>query len=86
MKPQAIRKGVSIYLNGELVEKEEVIELSEHWSEYQEDFFKKMLKQGGKFSIGKDKFVIIPNEKLLNSKGEIANTKTIKSPGPDDRF
>ena len=35
LNPQSIRKTVSIYLNGELVEKQTVLDLSKDWSEAQ---------------------------------------------------
>ena len=33
LKPQSIRKGVTIILNGKEVEKQEIIDLSTTWSE-----------------------------------------------------
>ena len=39
LKPQSIRKGVIIKLDGEIVDKKEVIAISEFWSEKQEFFF-----------------------------------------------
>jgi hypothetical protein len=41
LKGQSIRNGVSITLNGEKVDKAEVIALSQEWNESQEKFFKK---------------------------------------------
>ncbi len=40
LTPQSIRKTVSIYINGELVEKQTVLDLSKDWSEAQINFFK----------------------------------------------
>jgi hypothetical protein len=70
LTPQSIRKSVSIYLNGELVEKQIVLELSNDWSEAQINFFKKMIKQGGSFKINGNAFETKPAEPLLTSKGE----------------
>jgi hypothetical protein len=70
LTPQSIRKTVSIYLNGELVEKQIVLELSKDWSEAQINFFKKMIKQGGSFKINKNSFETKPPEPQLTSRGE----------------
>ena len=70
LKGQAIRKGVDIYLNGKLVEKQVVLDLSETWTESQENFFRKMIKQGGLFKINGNSFETKPPEPLLTSKGE----------------
>ena len=53
LKKQSIRANQTIYLNGnkEPSTKEEIIKLSEEWSENQTKFFKKMLKQGGEFKV-----------------------------------
>jgi hypothetical protein len=64
LKPQSIRKGVTITLNGKEVEKQEIIDLSVNWTESQINFFKKMLRQGGKMKINKDSFDIIIQEKM----------------------
>jgi hypothetical protein len=68
---QAIRRGTSISSEGLTVSKEEVIALSEKWSEKEENLFRKMLRQGGSFSIqGKDFRISVP-EQIYNNKGEI---------------
>tara|TARA_R110002020_G_scaffold62832_3_gene167647 strand:+ start:443 stop:652 length:210 start_codon:yes stop_codon:yes gene_type:complete len=57
---QSIRGKVQIYMNTLLVEnKEIIIKESENWNESQEILFKKMLQQGGNFSIGNDKYRIV---------------------------
>lgn len=71
LSKQTLRKGVVIESEGELLTKEEIISLSEQWNENQEMFFRKMLKQGGKFSIKGRKFVISVPELIYNNKGEI---------------
>lgn len=85
LKPQSIRKGVIIKLDGETVDKKEVIAISEFWSEKQESFFKKMLKQGGEFKISNNKFKIELAPKITTSKGEL-DTGVITIPGLDSRF
>ena len=70
LKGQAIRKGVDIYLNGALVEKQVVLDLSESWTEAQENFFRKMIKQGGSFKIQGNSFETKPPEPQLTSRGE----------------
>jgi hypothetical protein len=71
IKKQTLRKGVVIRSEGELLSKEEIISLSEGWNENQEMFFRKMLKQGGRFSINGRKFVVTTPELIYNNKGEI---------------
>ena len=71
LNKQTLRKGVIIKSEGKLLSKEEIISLSEGWNENQEMFFRKMLKQGGRFSINKRKFVISTPELIYNNKGEI---------------
>jgi hypothetical protein len=68
---QAIRRGTSISSEGLTVSKEEVIALSEKWSEKEENLFRKMLKQGGSFSIQGKNFRISVPEQIYNNKGEI---------------
>ena len=54
LKKQTIRGLENIQLNGEPTTKEELIALSEHWSENEELTVRKVLKQGGKCKIGND--------------------------------
>ena len=57
---QSIRGTIQIYMNTLLIEdKEVIIKESENWNESQEILFRKMLQQGGNFSIGNHKFRII---------------------------
>ena len=70
LKPQSIRKGTSIKLNGKDTEKQEIIDLSSDWTEAQENLFKKMLKQGGEITIKGVHIKIVPKEKVLTSNGE----------------
>ncbi len=68
---QSIRAGVSIYNAGEKLDKDTVIFKSENWSDKEILFFKKMLKQGGRFSIKGEKFYITVPEQIYNNKGEV---------------
>jgi hypothetical protein len=52
LKKQSIRGLEAIRLNGEVTTKEELITLSESWSENEEITVRKILKQGGKCKVG----------------------------------
>jgi hypothetical protein len=54
LKKQSIRGLENILLNGQSTTKEELITLSEMWSEKEEQTVRKILKQGGKCKIGND--------------------------------
>jgi hypothetical protein len=68
---QAIRRGVSISINGLSTTKDEIIAMSEKWTEKEENLFRKMLRQGGSFSIRGVKFRISVPEQIYNNKGEV---------------
>jgi hypothetical protein len=85
LKPQSIRKGIVITINGKEAEKQEVIDLSKEWSEQQLNFFKKLLKQGGSTKINGVSFTILIQDKIVNSKGE-KDPGIITIPGADMRF
>ena len=68
---QSIRAGVSIFNAGEKLDKDTIIFKSEKWSDKEITFFKKMLKQGGRFSIKGEKFYITVPEQIYNNKGEV---------------
>ena len=68
---QAIRRGTSILSDGLILNKEETIALSEKWTEKEENLFRKMLRQGGSFSIQGKKFRISVPEQIYNNKGEV---------------
>ena len=68
---QSIRAGVSIFNSGNKLDKDTVISKSERWSDKEISFFKKMLKQGGRFSIKGEKFYITVPEQIYNNKGEV---------------
>lgn len=85
LKKQTLRKGTLVYVNEVLAEKDELISLSEGWSEREEMLFRKMLKQGGKFSIRGSKFHITKEEQVTNSKGE-KDGGIVQIPGLDSKF
>tara|TARA_R110002012_G_scaffold211608_1_gene382506 strand:- start:43 stop:234 length:192 start_codon:yes stop_codon:yes gene_type:complete len=62
LKKQSIRKGTIIKLNGVVLEKEEVIELSKDFSLSKEKFFRLILSQGGKMNIEEGKIEILKNK------------------------
>ena len=70
LKKQSIRKNQTILANDKPISKEELIAESENWSEIQENFFKKMIKQGGTFNVNKVKYkVTIADRDDIDSKG-----------------
>lgn len=63
LSKQSIRGNVSINMNGKIIlDKEVLIAESQTWTDKEILFFKKMLKQGGKFSISGRKFFVVPND------------------------
>jgi hypothetical protein len=68
---QSIRRGVTIISRNKILTKDEVINLSEKWDEKEINLFKKMLRQGGSFSIQGIKFSITVPEQIYNNKGEV---------------
>jgi hypothetical protein len=85
LKPQSIRNNQTILVDGRVVEKEEIIKLSESWSEKQESFFKKMLKQAGKFKINGVYYEIHLKEQIRRTDGETDKGVT-KVPGESARI
>jgi len=71
LSKQSIRKEVSIYLNGKLLEKDEMIEISKEFTEKEEIRFRKMIQQGGDLKILGNLYEIKRNETISrNNKGE----------------
>jgi hypothetical protein len=63
LSKQSIREKTKVFMGTELItDKEVLIRESESWTEEQVEFFKKMLKQGGKFGLGGRKYFIIPKD------------------------
>ena len=81
---QSLRKGVHIMMDDKLATKEELIKMSESWSEKRENFFRKMLQQGGRFRFDGKDFEVKLRERILNSDGE-KDGGVVKIPG-DSRF
>ena len=69
---QSLRAGVHVMMDGKLATKEELIKLSEDWTEKREIFFRKMLHQGGKFEMEGINYEIILRQNVKErSDGEI---------------
>ena len=66
LKKQTIRGLENIKLNGEPTTKEELITLSESWSENEETIVRKILKQGGKCKVGSD-IITVKRQDLIYS-------------------
>jgi hypothetical protein len=72
LKKQSIRQGVYVLIDGVKASKEELITLSETWTEKKEVFFRKMLQQGGNFRMdGKDFKVKIRENTKMRSDSSI---------------
>ena len=69
LKLVSIVRTSKILANDKEISREDVLKLSEDWSEAQITFFKKIVRQGGTFRINGVKFDIKANEKITNSKG-----------------
>lgn len=70
LSKQSIRSNVKIFLEDELLNKDQVLEFNKEWSEKEELLFRKMLKQGGILRIQGKKFKIKIQENInLNSRG-----------------
>jgi hypothetical protein len=81
LSKQSIRKEHFIYLNGELLEKDEMIEISEEFTEIEEQHFRKMLQQGGKIRIQGNLYEIKKKEyKFRNSRGNYEPPTRLKKP------
>ena len=86
LKKQSIRKNMNIVVNGDKISKDELILISEDWNETQENFFRKMLKQGGHFRLKGIKFEIdIERDAKTRSDGT-RDPGVITIPGEDGKF
>tara|TARA_R100001460_G_C3435774_1_gene162824 strand:+ start:111 stop:377 length:267 start_codon:yes stop_codon:yes gene_type:complete len=86
LKKQSIRKNMHIIANGSVISKEELILISEEWSEVQEQFFRKMLKQGGHFRLKGVKYeVTLESDDRTRSDGT-KDPGIIVVPGEDGKF
>ena len=86
LKKQSIRKGMTILVADSPISKEELIDISQLWDERQERFFRKMLKQGGKFKINNVPYtIIIEHDPKKRSDGN-RDMGVIRIPGEDGKF
>ena len=86
LKKQSISKGMNIIANGDPISKDELILISESWSEIQESFFRKMLKQGGHFKLAGVKYeVTLDRDNRTRSDGT-KDSGVIQIPGEDGKF
>jgi phage-related protein len=70
LKKQSIRSSATISVDGKIPTKDELIEISETWSENQEIFFRKMLQQGGSFTLKGKQYKVLKTERTdLDSNG-----------------
>ncbi len=71
LSKQSIRKEHSVFINRKELTKDEIIEISQEFTDIEEQRFRKMLKQGGIITIQNNEFEIKRTEnKYRNSKGE----------------
>lgn len=81
LSKQSIRKEHSIYLNGELLEKAEMLELSKEFNSVEEQRFRKMLQQGGTLTLKGNSYQIKKlGEKIRNSRGDFESQTKLKKP------
>ena len=78
LSKQSIRQGVHVLVDGVHATKEELITLSETWTEKRELFFRKMLQQGGNFKMDGKEFVVkIPHGNLSVNLSMMSNKSTV---------
>ena len=85
LSKQALRKGVHVMVNDKLATKEELIKMSESWSEKREVFFRKMLQQGGKFKFDGIQFEIKIRAHVAERSDGLVDGGVVQIPG-DSRF
>lgn len=71
---QALKNSITISINSIIVDKDQIIEMSKDWTEKEETLFRKMLKQGGYFSIRGNRFNIKTDDFELESRDFISST------------
>ena len=86
LKKQSIRKNMHITVDGKELLKDDLITLSEEWSEIQENFFRKMLKQGGHFRLKGRKFIVELAEADNKRSDGSKDGGIIQVPGEDGKF
>ena len=85
LKKQSIRKNMTILVDRNVISKDELITMSTLWTESQESFFRKMLKQGGKFKINGVPFEVQLEHDNKTRSDYTKDSGIIKIPG-DGRF
>ena len=86
LKKQSIRKNMYITVNGNSISKDELILISEGWNDTQENFFRKMLKQGGHFRLKGVKYTIDLAESDDKRSDGSRDSGIKQLPGEDSRF
>ena len=86
LKKQSIRKNMYITVNGNSISKDELILISEGWNDTQENFFRKMLKQGGHFKIKGVKYEVSVERDYRTRSDGTKDSGVITIPGDDSRF
>ena len=84
LSKQSIRGNVQIFINNELATKEQLIQLSESWTDNEEILVRKLLKQGGKFTVRGYHYKIMVEEQILNSRGNVDSSITPLNTKDDD--
>ncbi len=76
LKKQSIRSNMTIYADTKPISKDELIKISETWSETQENLFRKCLKQGVfRFKVKGITYKIVLDERTdLDSNGDKPKT------------
>ncbi len=75
-----------ITVDGKELPKDDIISLSEEWTEVQENFFRKMLKQGGHFKLKGVKYIVELQESDNKRSDGSKDSGVIQIPGEDSRY
>ena len=86
LSKQSIRKNMHITVDGKNLPKDDLISLSEEWTEVQENFFRKMLKQGGHFKLKGVNYIVELQESDNKRSDGSKDSGIIQIPGEDSRF
>lgn len=86
LKKQSIRKNMRVIVDGKEVSKDKILKISEGWSEIQENFFKKMLQQGGIFTLKGKKYIIELSKSTDTRSDGSKDSGIIQIPGEDSKF
>jgi len=84
LSKQSIRGNVQIFINNELATKEQLIQLSKSWTDNEEILVRKLLKQGGKFTVRGYHYKIMVEEQILNSRVNVDSAITPLNTKDDD--